>query len=177
MDELIIRKEKESDHAEVAYLLKDAFEKSDLGFNNEDLLVERLRKSDSFIEDLSLVAEIDKKIVGFILFTKVKIVAVKNTVTSLSLAPVAVLTSYQKRGIGAELIKEGHKKAKELGYKSVVLLGHANYYPKFGYKLASKYAIRIPFDAPDENCMLIELKLGTLKGIKGVVEYPKAFYE
>ncbi len=60
---------------------------------------------------------------------------------------------------------------------SIILLGHENYYPKFGYEKASKYGIVIPFDAPDENCMAIEFVKNGLKGVSGNVEYPNEFYE
>ena len=76
-----------------------------------------------------------------------------------------------------QLIETAHKKAKALGYQSVVLLGHAAYYPRFGYELTSKYNIQLPFDSAEENCMIIELVPNGLNGVNGIVEYDKAFYE
>ncbi|WP_461533942.1 GNAT family N-acetyltransferase [Sinomicrobium sp.] len=97
--------------------------------------------------------------------------------TSLALAPVAVLKKYQGKGIGGKLIEEAHRKAKELGFDSVILLGHEKYYPKFGYEMTKNYGIKLPFEVPDENCMLIKLTENALKDITGIVEYPKEFYE
>ena len=68
-----------------------------------------------------------------------------------------------------------HKRAKELGYKSVVLLGHEKYYPRFGYSQADRFGIELPFDVPKENCMAIELTKNGLEGVSGVVEYSKEF--
>ncbi|WP_342766622.1 GNAT family N-acetyltransferase [Xanthomarina spongicola] len=79
--------------------------------------------------------------------------------------------------MGSILIKHAHKRANELGYNSIVLLGHKNYYPRFGYKQAVKFHIEFPFNAPKENCMAIELTKNGLDGVNGLVEYPKEFFE
>ncbi len=73
------------------------------------------------------------------------------------------------------LIKESHKIAKKLGYKSIVLLGHEKYYQRFGYKHADNFGIELPFDVPKENGMVIELVDNGLKGVNGIVEYPQEF--
>ncbi len=96
---------------------------------------------------------------------------------SLALVPVSVLPQFQKQGIGGKLIKAAHKKAKDLEHKSVILLGHEKYYPKFGYLPTAKFGIKLPFDAPPENCMAIELVEKGLKGVTGTVEYPGGFNE
>lgn len=75
------------------------------------------------------------------------------------------------------LIQEAHKKAKELGHHSIVLLGHEQYYPNFGYKQADSFGIELPFDVPKEYCMAIELTENALDGVSGTVEYPKEFNE
>ncbi len=62
-----------------------------------------------------------------------------------------------------------------LAFTSIVLIGHANYYPRFGYQQADQYGIEWPFDVPRENCMAIELVKDGLKGVSGMVEYPKEF--
>ena len=140
-------------------------------------LVEKLRKSEAFVPELSLVAEIENNIVGHILLTKIKIKTSDDEITSLALAPVSVLPEFQGKGIGGKLIKEAHQRAKDLGYQSIILLGHENYYPRFGYKLAEEFGISLPFDVPKENCMAIELEPNALKNIRGEVVYPKEFYE
>lgn len=145
--------------------------------HKEQFLVERLRKSSAFIPELSLVAEIGNKIVGHILLTKLKIKNDQNEFDSLALAPVSVLQEYQGKGVGKMLIEQAHKEAKRLGYKSIVLLGHEKYYPRFGYQQADKFGIKLPFEVPKENCMVIELMEGGLNGVRGTVEYPKEFNE
>ena len=146
--------------------------------HKEHLLVKRLRRSDAFIPELSLVAETQNgTIVGYILLTKVEIASAEKKVLSLGLAPVAVLPEYQNRGIGSALIKEAHNRAVSAGYHSVVLLGHKDYYPRFGYKKAIDYDIRFPFDVPPEFCMVKELAPNSLNGVHGVVQYASEFTE
>nr|WP_293844767.1 N-acetyltransferase [uncultured Arsenicibacter sp.] len=173
-----IRKEEIKDYNEVFQLIENAFKDEEYTDHKEHFLVERLRKSESFVPELSIVAEIDNQIVGYILLTKIKIIDDKSKqVTSLALAPVAVLKKHQGKGVGGSLIRQAHQIAKELKFGSIILLGHEKYYPKFGYEMTKKYGIKLPFDVPDENCMLIELTENALKGITGIVEYPKEFYE
>ena len=95
----------------------------------------------------------------------------------MALAPVSVHPDFQNKGIGGKLISEAHKRAKALDFQSIILLGHANYYPRFGYEMTSKYGIKLPFDAPEKNCMVIALTENGLKGVSGMVEYSKAFFE
>lgn len=175
--EMIIRQETKNDHKEVFNVIESAFKDAEFADHTEQFLVERLRKSDAFIPELSMVAEIDGKIVGHILLTKIKIKNETTEFDSLALAPVSVLPGFQGKGIGGKLILESHKKAEELRYKSIVLLGHNRYYPRFGYEQADKYGIELPFEVPKENCMVIELIADGLKGVNGMVEYPKEFNE
>lgn len=173
---LKIRREEKEDFKTVFELIRLAFENVELSDHKEQFLVERLRRSDAFIAELSLVAEADGRIIGYILLTKINIGdADKNTYPSLALAPVAVLPDYQGKGIGGKLIKTAHDIAKELGFGSVVLLGHEDYYPKFGYKLTKEFGIKLPFDVPENNCMPIELSQNALQNVSGIVRYPKAF--
>lgn len=175
--EIILRQENKNDFESVFQLIEKAFEKEEYSDHKEQFLVERLRDSDAFIPELSIVAELDHKIVGHILFTKLKIKNDLNSFESLALAPVSVLPEFQGKGIGSKLILYGHEIAKRLGYKSVILLGHQDYYPRFGYELCEKYNIKMPFDVPAENCMVIALTKDGLKDVNGEVVYPKAFFE
>lgn len=167
---LIIRQENKNDYEEVYNVIKTAFETAEHSDGNEQDLVVALTKSDNFIPELSLVAVMDNKIVGYILFTKIKI----GKQEELALAPIGVLPEYQKQGIGRTLIQEGNKKAKELGYHYSVVLGSDKYYPKFGYVSAKEYGIVAPFDVPDENFMAIKLNDTDIE-IKGIVQYAKEF--
>lgn len=172
---IIIRQETAKDFPYVFELIKDAFKTEPFSDFTEQFLVERLRKSNAFIPELSMVAELEGEIIGHILLTKIKINTTNESFNSLALAPVSVKPAYQNKGIGGQLILQAHAKAIELGYKSVVLLGHQDYYPRFGYKKASKFGIKLPFDVPDENCMAIELVENGLAGVSGTVEYSKEF--
>jgi predicted N-acetyltransferase YhbS len=172
-----IRQENSYDFNEVFHLIEKAFREEGHSDHKEQFLVERLRNSDAFIPELSMVAEIGGKIVGHILLTKLKIKSSTKEFNSLALAPVSVLPEFQGKGIGGKLILESHKKAKELGHQSIILLGHENYYPRFGYSQADTYGIELPFEVPRENCMVIELVENGLKGVTGMVEYPSEFNE
>jgi predicted N-acetyltransferase YhbS len=88
---------------------------------------------------------------------------------------MAVLPEYQKKGIGLQLVEEGLKRARKLGFKSVIVLGHAAYYPRFGFEPAGKWGIRPPFEVPDDAFMALELVRDGLKDIQGTVEYPPEF--
>lgn len=172
-----IRQETVADYPIVFNLVEKAFRKEILSDKKEQFLVERLRKSNGFIPELSLVAEVNHEIVGYILLTKIIIETKTESETSLALAPVAVEPSFQKKGIGGRLIEEAHRIAKELCYQSVFLLGHEKYYPKFGYRPLHYFNISLPFEAPKENCMAIELVPDALSNKIGSVIYPKEFFE
>lgn len=171
MQDIRIRQEQPLDYEAVFTLNERAF-----GQPNEARLVNALRGSDAFIPELSMVAETDGRIVGHILFTKI---AIRNTdadaFESLSLAPMAVEPDLQNRGIGSKLVRAGLKKAAELGYHSVIVLGHEKYYPRFGFKPASLWDIKAPYDVPDDVFLALELTEGALDGVHGTVKYPEEF--
>ncbi|MEN1934015.1 N-acetyltransferase [Paenibacillus sp. 102] len=171
-----IRQECEKDYNRTEEVVKQAFLGEKFSDQTEHKLVHRIRKSNAFIPELSLVA-VDKEVVGHILLSKIKIVDGSAAVDSLALAPVSVAPGYQKKGIGSLLISSVLRKAKELGYHSVIVLGHKDYYPKFGFKPASLWNIRAPFDVPDEVFMAMELTESALQNVQGVVQYSEAFSE
>ena len=171
-----IRQENINDYKAVKELTFKAFEQMEFSDGDEYLLVGRLRKSDTFIPELSLVAEENGEIIGHIMLTKLKIVNGSETYHSLSLGPVSVSPELQRKGIGSKLIKEAHRIAKELGHKSIILVGHKDYYPRFGYELASKHGIQLPFEIPKEVFMVKLLTENALEGISGKVVYPKEFF-
>ncbi|MBT30161.1 MAG: GNAT family N-acetyltransferase [Thalassobius sp.] len=172
---ITIRQEITEDHKAVFELIEKAFKDEVYSDHTEQFLVERLRMSKAFEPALSIVAEVDNKIVGHILLTKVKIKNGDDEFDSLALTPVSVLPDYQRKGVGRKLIEQAHQKAKELDFKSVLVLGHEAYYPKFGYQQANNFGIKFPFDVPPENCMAIELVENVLSGVSGTVEYPEEF--
>lgn len=173
IDQIVIRQEIEKDYIDVYNLNK-------IAFNNETeaKLVEFLRKSNAFIPQLSIVALVSNKVVGHILLSKITIRSSKNVeFPSLALAPMSVLPNYQNKGVGSKLINYAISRAFDLGYKSIIVLGHEHYYPKFGFIPASKWGIKTSYEVPDNLFMAIELTPGGLKGISGLVEYSSAFNE
>ncbi|HQU96486.1 MAG TPA: N-acetyltransferase [Saprospiraceae bacterium] len=171
-EQITIRPETQDDHREVFEINHIAF-----GQDNESKLVDALRKNQTaFVPELSIVATDNKKIVGHILFTKIIIKDDNGNLNeSLGLAPMAVRPELQKRGIGGQLIRKGLEVAKESGFKSVIVLGHEHYYPKFGFQPADKWNLKSPFDIPSNVFMAIELISDGLKNISGTVVYPKEF--
>jgi len=169
---ILIRQECEADFDSVYEVVRSAFETMDMASGDEQDLVNRLRKSTAFIPELSLVAELDGKIIGHIMFTKMKI----GVHPALTLAPVAVLPEYQKQGIGGKLIVEGHRIARELGHSVVILVGHADYYPRFGYTPAGIKNIQAPFEVPEDAFMVLELREDGLKGVSGMIEFAPEFF-
>lgn len=177
MINIIIRKETKKDYEMSEFVTEEAFKNEEHSEHNEKEVVIKLRKSNVFIPELSLVAELDKRIVGYIMFTKLFIRNGEKEYVSLALAPVSVLPEYQNKGIGSKLILEGLKIAKEIGFGSVIVLGHEKFYPRFGFKPASLWEIKSPFDIPDELFMALELKEKALEGISGEVVYAREFFE
>jgi len=152
---------------------------NDMAFGqpNEGLLVEKLRSNSNFIDKLSIVAEFNERIIGHILFFPIQVKDDLKQYDSLALAPVSVIPEFQNKGIGGQLISKGLEMAREMGFKSVIVLGHKDYYPRFGFVPASNWRIKAPFDVPDEVFMALELEKDGLKDVSGVVEYPGEFEE
>ena len=165
-----IRAEKPSDYEDITMLHDLAF-----GQTDEGILVEKLRKNPKFVKDLSRVALFDNSVVGHILFFPVVIVDQDIRYPTLALAPMSVIPEFQEMGIGTSLVHDGLETAKRLGYQSVIVLGHPEYYPKFGFRPASGWNIKAPFEAPAEAFMALELTPEALKNIRGTVEYPLEF--
>ena len=169
---VLVRQELPSDFSSVFSIHEQAFART-----FEADLVNRLRRSKAFVPELSLVALKDKVLAGHILFTKIKIKNKDVEHLSLAMAPVSVLPDFQNKGIGMALIRRGLDKATELGFTSVIVLGHEHYYPKFGFSPAEKWNIHCPFDVPSSFFMALELQPGSLNDISGMVEYAPEFAE
>ncbi len=167
-----IKRVKKSDFEEVNMLLQVAF-------NGESVaqILDELKETAEFIPELTRVARINDQIIGIIVYSHAQIIKGKKIFDTISMAPMAVLPAYQNLGIGGELIRNSFAKARSLNYQSVIVMGHEDYYPRFGFKRASEFGIVCPFDVPDENFMAIELFPDTLSGISGKVKYPPLFHD
>ncbi len=172
---LIIRPETPTDYARIYEITEAAFRDLDVSDHTEHDLVNRLRDSAAYIPQLALVAELNGEVVGHILFTRAAIVGPDRSRETLVLAPVSVAPPHQQCGIGGRLIRAGIQIARDMGFDSINLVGHAEYYPRFGFVRASRYAIRVPFDVPDDVFMIQELHPGALDGVSGVIHYAPEF--
>jgi putative acetyltransferase len=135
-------------------------------------LVERLRAAAEPV--ISLVAEDDGAIIGHILFSPVALAA-DSGFLALALGPMAVLPGRQRQGIGSALLRIGLDECSRLGCRAVFVLGHADYYPRFGFVPASRFGIHSQFEVPDEVFMALELAPGALDGKAGAMRYHEAF--
>ena len=141
---------------------------------NDARLVELIRASDNYDPALALVAESESAIVGHILFSYVELRG-QRTTRVLALAPMAVGPTHQRTGIGSALVEAGLKKADALGGPLVLVLGHAGYYPRFGFEPARPLGIEPPFsDLPDDVWMIKRLSSYSER-FRGTVSYPPAF--
>ena len=162
-----IRRETPEDAAAIRHVLEQAF-----GGLDEANLVEMLREADK--TPISLVATQDGQLVGHILFSPVTITTAQASVTSVGLAPVAVLPEFQNRGIGSKLIREGLEQCGKAGYDVVVVLGDHRFYSRFGFSRASAYGQGNEYGAV-ENFMAMELSDGVLAKVSGIVKYQPEF--
>ena len=167
---LVIRGERGEDWAAISEVNWRAF-----GGEVEARLVEKIRESASFNPELSLVAVKDEQVVGYVLFSDIIIQGREGGAPALALAPLAVSPEFQNQGIGSELVRRGLRECRRLGHKIAAVLGHPNYYTRFGFFPAIEKGISAPFPVPDEAFMVLELVPGALDGVTGTVIYPPAF--
>ena len=162
----MIRPETLGDHAAIREVNRLAF-----GEEGEARLVDALR--DGGFLQASLVAEEAGRVVGHILFSDLSIVTPHGVVEALSLAPMAVVPDRQRQGIGSALVREGLRACTEAGHRIVVVLGHPEFYPRFGFTARQAERLRSPYSGP--AFMALELVPGALEGVEGEVRYPPPF--
>jgi putative acetyltransferase len=142
----------------------------------EAQLVDLLRKEG--VPMISLVAENDEGVIcGHVLFSPVSLKGENPGKRLAGLGPMAVHPAYRKKGVGSLLVEEGLKECVKAGYDAVVVLGYADYYPRFGFVPSVAYGIVSTYDVPDDIFMVKELKKGGLKGVQGTVSYHGLFRE
>ncbi len=163
---LLIRGEQPHDREQIRRVNQAAFGRSD-----EADLIDGLRAEGAIL--LSLVAEVGGQIAGHILFNRMTVETERGPVAAVSLAPMAVLPDYQGRQIGSELVRQGLAALRAQGERIVIVLGHPEYYPRFGFSTDKARHLASPF--PPDAFMALELSNGALEGIRGTVRYPSSF--
>jgi putative acetyltransferase len=162
----LVRDETPSDHAAVRAVVRAAF-----GRDDEANLVDALHAG-GYVR-ASFVAEHHGETVGHVMFTRLPVESAGSVVETLALAPMAVAPDWQRQGIGSDLIRFALAACRDRGHRAVLVLGHAEYYPRFGFSAALAQRLRSPFPGP--NFMALELVPGALDGVEGKVCYAPPF--
>ena len=160
-----IREERPDDIAAIREVNRRAF-----GQDQEGNIVDALRTNGA--ARLSLVATVNGQVAGHIMYS---LLTVAENVDGVALGPMAVVPEYQRQGIGTKLIGAGNRKIKDAGYPFIIVVGHAEYYPRFGFRPASEYGIKCEWDVPDEVFMLLVLNEAKMQGASGLAKYRHEF--
>ena len=161
---LEIREERHDDIEAIRDVNKRAF-----GQDQEGNIVDALRSNGAAL--LSLVATLNGQVVGHIMYSPITV----GDVTAAALGPMAVHPEHQREGIGSKLIEAGTQKLKDAGYPFIIVLGHANYYPRFGFKRASSFGIKCEWEVPEDVFMLLVLDHERMQGVSGLAKYRHEF--
>jgi putative acetyltransferase len=139
-------------------------------------VVDKLRQ---VCDECSSVVAVDgDEIVGHVMFSPATIENGDGVIRGMGLAPMAVLPGHQRRGIGTALIERGLEMLREKGCPFVIVLGHADYYPRFGFVPASRYNLESQWEGiPDEAFMILVFDQKSLEGVRGVAKYREEFNE
>ena len=164
---MLVRAEKDNDRDAVHAVNVSAFETS-----AKADLVDALRAQAQPI--VSLVAEENGEVVGHIMFSPVPLSGHPN-LKMMGLGPMAVTREHQRKGIGSALVRAGLEQCKQLGFSAVVVLGHPEHYPRFGFVPSSRFGIDCEYEVPEEVFMATELQPDALNGKAGRLKYHAAF--
>jgi putative acetyltransferase len=159
-----IREEHPRDVTAIRDMHKRAF-----GQDQEGNIVDALRSNGAAL--LSMVATLDGRVVGHIIYSSLSV----GDISGAALGPIAVLPEHQRQGIGSRLVETGNRKLKEAGCPFVVVVGHADYYPRFGFRPASSYGIACEWEVPDNVFMVLVLDPGKMHGVSGLAKYRPEF--
>jgi putative acetyltransferase len=160
-----IREERPGDVAAIRDLNKRAF-----GQDQEGNIVDALRSNGAAL--LSLVATLNGRVVGHVMYSPL---SVGGEVAGAALGPMAVLPEYQRQGIGSKLVEAGNRKLKGAGCPFVIVVGHASYYPRFGFRPAGTRGIKCEWEVPDDVFMLLVLDEAKMRGVSGLAKYRHEF--
>lgn len=160
-----IRKERDRDLAAIRELNRLAF-----GQDQEARIVDALRSNHAAL--LSLVATLNGQVVGHIMYSPA---SVGERLTGAALGPMAVRPEHQRHGIGTKLVEAGNQTIKDRGDPFVIVVGHPDFYPRFGFKSASSHGIMCEWELPDEVFMLLVLDQTRMRGVSGLAKYRPEF--
>jgi len=166
-----VRPEKPGEWSEIHGLIRSAFSTARVRDGDEQDFAASLRESGGYIPELALVAEGSNGLAGHIMLTRTYVNTGAGSYETLLLAPVSVLEQHRSKGVGAMLIIESMRRARDMGYKAVFLCGDPSYYHRFGFRTLTDFGIVHDSGIDARYTMACELEPGALKGIKGSVDY------
>jgi len=178
---ITFRLETPADQTAVEAMTREAFWRfweDDRKVCDEHLLVHKLRTAQGFVPELNTVAEIDGKLAGHIIFTKSRVADETGKVhETLTFGPLTVLPDMQSKGVGRALMRHTFEKAKQLGYRAVIIFGHADYYPRAGFKRAAEFGITDENGKTFDALMVCPLVEGALDGIQGKYHIDPVYHQ
>ena len=173
---MTLRREQPSDHRAVELLTREAFWGMSGPRCDEPLLVHRLRGAACFVPELDLVAEIGEVLVGHVVYSRAAVVGERSTWEVLTFGPLSVLPAYQGTGVGSALMRRSLADAAQLGHRAVVVYGHPDYYPRFGFRRATEVGITAPGGVTIDALMALELVPGGLDDVQGEFHEDPVFH-
>jgi predicted N-acetyltransferase YhbS len=173
---ITLRHEGPSDHRAVELLTREAYWGMDGPRCSEHLLVHKLRETDAFVPELDVVAEVDGVVVGHIVYSRARVVGADGDRDVLTFGPLSVLPEYKGVGVGSALMRHTLAEAASLGHRAVVVYGHPDYYPRFGFVRGAAVGITAPGGATFDALMALALVDGGLDGVRGEFHEDPAFH-
>lgn len=170
-----LRTIEERDFNDAEKLIKEAFTKTEHGYENEAELVKKIRHDVNYNVNFELVVEKDGYLVGHGLLSEVTLKTESTELIGLCLAPLCVAPDEQRTGVGSAILSELEQRAIEKQYPFISILGHPKYYTKFSYEPTTKFNISAPFPVPEEAYLIKELQPNALDGWSGTIHYSEAF--
>lgn len=160
-----IREERPDDIAAIRDVNKRAFNQ-----DQEGNIIDALRSNGAAL--LSLVATLNGRVAGHIMYSPI---TVGDKLTGAALGPMAVLPEHQREGIGSKLVEAGNLKLKDADYPFIIVLGHADFYPRFGFQPASTFGITCEWEVPADVFMVLVLDQAKMQGVSGLAKYRHEF--
>lgn len=169
---MTIRPEQPAEFTALYEFIKTAFSTAKLADGDEQEFANRLRTREDYLPKLALVAEEQGKIIGHIMLTRYRATADNGaSVEVLLVAPLAVAAEYRSKGVGAALMNEALRRAKELGYAAALLIGDPAYYGRFGFRQSTCLGIRNTDGIPDVYVQALELTPGALGKTEATITF------